>query len=564
MEKESYWSSYFLAVAMLVSWIFSLMFIMSGGSVVLEWSILVGSSVDMLFNFYMDWMSLLFFSFISLISSAVLFYSKSYMSGDKKFRVFMVLVIFFVISMFFLVFSLNLVSMMLGWDGLGVVSYILVIFYGNEKSNSAGMITALSNRVGDAALLMAIAWFLEEGSWNYMFTVFLSDSLVIWMISLAAITKSAQIPFSAWLPAAMAAPTPVSALVHSSTLVTAGVYLLIRFEGLFEGSVVMKWFIYLGVLTTLMASVSALFEVDFKKIIALSTLSQLGVMISTLAMGLANLAYIHLLTHAVFKALLFMCSGKVIHMVGGSQNVRKMGGNLFNLPITSMVMGLSSFALCGVPFMSGFYSKDLIIESAEMMDNFFINYIMYMMVVGLSSSYSFRLIFLSIIKGTDQGVYSVSEDKDWVMLGSKTGLIMMSVVSGAVLLWLVTPSPAVVCLSFSMKMLSFFSMSLGFAVGLALSFMNFKGLIYMSKLNMVDLVMFMMNLVVLSGSSFGYFVGQVNVNLKSLDTGWAEVFGGQGWNKLLLMSGGNFSVWFMGGAKMFLVIFVVSVLIISS
>nr|APU89525.1 NADH dehydrogenase subunit 5 [Porcellio dilatatus dilatatus] len=563
MEKESYWSSYFLAMAMIISCIFSLMFILSGVSVVLEWSIMVGSSVDMLFNFYMDWVSLLFFSFISLISSAVLFYSKSYMGGDKKFRVFMVLVIFFVISMFFLVFSLNLVSMMLGWDGLGVVSYILVIFYGNEKSNSAGMITALSNRVGDAALLMAIAWFLEEGSWSYMFTVFLSDEMVIWMISLAAITKSAQIPFSAWLPAAMAAPTPVSALVHSSTLVTAGVYLLIRFSGLLEGAVVMKWFIYLGVLTTMMASVSALFEVDFKKIVALSTLSQLGVMISTLAMGLANLAYIHLLTHAVFKALLFMCSGKVIHMVGDSQNVRKMGGNLFNLPVTSMVMSLSSFALCGVPFMSGFYSKDLIIESAEMMDNCFMNYIMYMMVVGLSASYSFRLIFLSIIKGTDQGVYSTSGDKDWVMLGSKMGLIVMSTVSGAVLLWLVMPSPAMVCLSFNMKMLSLFSMSLGFAVGLVLSFMNLKGLAYMSKLSMVDLIMVMVNLVVLSGGSLGYFMGQVNVNLKSLDVGWLEVFGGQGCNKMLLSGGSDFSVWFTSGVKMFLVIFVISVLIIS-
>lgn len=188
--------------------------------------------------------------------------------------------------------------------------------------------------------------------------------------------------------------------------------MLIRFRGLLKGSLVIDFLIYLGVLTTLIASVAALFEADFKKVVALSTLSQLGVIVRTLAIGLENLAFIHLLAHAIFKALLFICRGKIIHIVEDSQNIRKIGGIFFNLPLTGMFIGLSSFALCGVPFIAGFYSKDIIIERMEIADNFFISYIIYIIVVGLSASYSFRLIFLRIIDRKTHSVYSRRRDKD--------------------------------------------------------------------------------------------------------------------------------------------------------
>ncbi|KAB7502262.1 hypothetical protein Anas_14700 [Armadillidium nasatum] len=194
----------------------------------------------------------------------------------------------------------------------------------------------------------------------------------------------------------MAAPTPVSALVHSSTLVTAGVYLLIRFSNLMQCFRILRLLIYLGVLTTLIASLRALFEPDLKKVVALSTLSQLGIIIRTLALGFRELAFIHLLTHAVFKALLFICRGKIIHNVGGYQDTRKIGGEMFNLPVTRIIIVLSSYALCGVPFLAGFYSKDLIIEARLIGDIFFINYCLYILSVGLSTRYSFRLLFMSI------------------------------------------------------------------------------------------------------------------------------------------------------------------------
>nr|APU89550.1 NADH dehydrogenase subunit 5 [Porcellionides pruinosus] len=561
VEKESRWMSLLLLTLSVLSFLTGIICVVSNCSLMLEWDILSWVGVGMVFNFYCDWMSLVFFGFISLISGSVLFYSESYMAGDKGFRLFMVLVLMFIVSMFFLVFSLNLVSMMLGWDGLGVVSYILVVYYKNEKSSSAGMITSLSNRLGDCALLLSIACFLEMGSWNYMCMSGIKDSVVWMLVGLAAITKSAQIPFSAWLPAAMAAPTPVSALVHSSTLVTAGVYMLIRFSELMMNSSILMVFVYLGMVTTLMSSLTAMFEVDFKKVVALSTLSQLGVMVTTLSMGFVNLAFIHLLMHAIFKALLFMCSGKVIHMVGGNQDIRKMGGLMFNIPITGVVMSLSSFALCGVPFLSGFYSKDLIIEHMEMSDNFLINYISFMLVVGLSSSYSLRLIYWGLVWGVNQSVVSSSEEKDWVMLSSKIGLMTLSLVGGASLIWLVVPTPMMISLSSGLKWLAFFSMMLGFFLGLVVCSWNIKKEGMMSFFFNMDSLMVMWNLPNLSGMALGGAGSKVSEVAKSLDLGWLERLSGRGIGLVMENKSGVLGVLLTSGVKNFLVVFLVVLVI---
>lgn len=210
-------------------------------------------------------------------------------------------------------------------------------------------------------------------------------------------TKRAQIPFSAWLPAAIAAPTPVSALVHSSTLVTAGVYLMIRFSPLILSRVVFSNFLLLfSTLTMLMAGIRANFEMDLKKVIALSTLSQLGLIIISLSLGFVNLAYFHLLTHALFKALLFMCAGAIIHASGESQDVRFIGSLVFFMPIVGVCINIANFALCGIPFMAGFYSKDILIEvSLEGVSNLFI-VLLLMISVGLTAMYSFRLRFYSM------------------------------------------------------------------------------------------------------------------------------------------------------------------------
>ena len=211
------------------------------------------------------------------------------------------------------------------------------------------MITALTNRLGDCFFLIILGMFFYTNSYFYLLAV---------LLLLTSITKRAQIPFSSWLPSAIAAPTPVRALVHSSTLVTAGVYLLLRFNILS-----IEWMLIMGRITILMAGVRACVELDIKKIVALSTLSQLGVMMISLSLYQKNICFFHLVTHAIFKALLFMCVGISIHTIYGSQDFRSfrnLGKGIF-YPVRFLT--ISNLALLGFPFMSGFYRKDMIIES---------------------------------------------------------------------------------------------------------------------------------------------------------------------------------------------------------
>jgi len=196
--------------------------------------------------------------------------SIEYIINDKFINRFIYLIIIFIFSIIILIIRPNLIRILLGWDGLGLVSYCLVIYFQNIKSYNAGILTALSNRIGDVAILLAIRWILNYGRWNYIFYIEIIKNdyfikIIIILIILAALTKRAQIPFSSWLPAAISAPTPVSALVHSSTLVTAGIYLLIRFNILFEKSLIRRILFLLGCLTILIAGISANFEFDLKK-----------------------------------------------------------------------------------------------------------------------------------------------------------------------------------------------------------------------------------------------------------------------------------------------------------
>jgi NADH-ubiquinone oxidoreductase chain 5 len=299
---------------------------------------------------------------VLLISGIVTYYSGDYMGHDTNLFRFLVILILFVVSMVLMIFSPNIISILLGWDGLGLVSYCLVIYYQNMKSLNAGLLTILSNRVGDVAILLRISWLFNYGAWNFFLLEHmyrLNLGIIMGLVILAALTKSAQIPFSAWLPAAMAAPTPISALVHSSTLVTAGVYLLIRFSELVG---VRRVLYYLSVGTIFMSGFGANFEIDLKKIIALSTLRQLGVIIISLSLGIVELAFFHLLMHALFKSLLFLCAGVYIHGSGDKQDIRSLGGLIESAPLTTFYFLGCSLALCGFPYISGFYSKDIILE----------------------------------------------------------------------------------------------------------------------------------------------------------------------------------------------------------
>jgi len=364
--------SLLLLFSSLILFYFSFVFYSLSYVVFTEFNLIDLNGSSFIFLVLLDWISLIFIGLVFFISSMVLIYRRSYMKGDPSINKFIYIIFMFVLSMGLIILSPNIISILLGWDGLGLVSYCLVIYYQNVKSYNSGILTILSNRLGDISILLCISWIVNYGSFRFFYlqTMDYSLILVLTLVIIAAITKSAQIPFSAWLPAAIAAPTPVSSLVHSSTLVTAGVYLLIRFHSLFTYSYYLFFF---SVLTLFISGLGANFETDLKKIIALSTLSQLGIMIISVSLGIYEIAFFHLVRHALFKSLLFLCAGFFIHSNGNWQDSRCLSGLNFNSPIISFYFYCASASLCGFPFLTGFYSKDLILEIYYMGEmNYFI------------------------------------------------------------------------------------------------------------------------------------------------------------------------------------------------
>ncbi|NP_987114.1 NADH dehydrogenase subunit 5 (mitochondrion) [Drosophila mauritiana] len=549
----------------------SLYFLLNNMIYFIEWEVVSLNSSSIVMTFLFDWMSLLFMSFVLMIASLVIFYSKEYMSSDNNINRFIMLVLMFVLSMMLLIISPNLISILLGWDGLGLVSYCLVIYFQNIKSYNAGMLTALSNRIGDVAFLLAIAWMLNYGSWNYIFYLEIMQNefemlLIGSLVMLAAMTKSAQIPFSSWLPAAMAAPTPVSALVHSSTLVTAGVYLLIRFNIILSTSWLGQLLLLLSGLTMFMAGLGANFEFDLKKIIALSTLSQLGLMMSILSMGFFKLAMFHLLTHALFKALLFMCAGAIIHNMNNSQDIRLMGGLSIHMPLTSACFNVSNLALCGMPFLAGFYSKDMILEIVSISNVNMFSFFLYYFSTGLTVSYSFRLVYYSMTGDLNCGSLNMLNDESWIMLRGMLGLLIMSIIGGSMLNWLIFPFPYMICLPIYMKLLTLFVCIVGGMFGYLISLSNLyflnKSLFMYNVSNFLGSMWFMPYI-----STYGMIFYPLNYGqliVKSFDQGWSEYFGGQHLYQKLSTYSKTLFLMHNNSLKIYLMLFVFWILILMN
>nr|YP_009500708.1 NADH dehydrogenase subunit 5 [Diclidophlebia paucipunctata]AWU48890.1 NADH dehydrogenase subunit 5 [Diclidophlebia paucipunctata] len=356
--------------------------------IMMEIEILSLNSLHIFYIIYVDFFSILFSLVVLLISSLVLIYSKEYL-GIECMK-FMWMTVFFIMFMIIMIYSPSILGVILGWDGLGIVSYSLVIYYQSKYSFNSGFITAASNRLGDTMLIISIIWCLLSG--GYWLTWEFIDKFSLFFFMSACLTKSAQFPFNAWLPLAMAAPTPISSLVHSSTLVTAGVYMLIRFYFMIEMSGLNMLLLMSSMVTIFIAGMSCVCEMDMKKVIALSTLGQLGFMMVILSLGEVLVSFFHLLVHALFKALLFMCSGVIIHAGGGVQDLRKMGFMNISL-IIKISLNISSFNLLGVPFTSGFYSKDLIFELAYCSNSGMGVGVFMLFNIFVTSVYSMRMLF---------------------------------------------------------------------------------------------------------------------------------------------------------------------------
>nr|YP_010507240.1 NADH dehydrogenase subunit 5 [Episcapha fortunii]UXF64391.1 NADH dehydrogenase subunit 5 [Episcapha fortunii] len=551
----------FLFFMAILSFVFSISFLINDYCLIIEYNLMNINSMNLVMSMLFDWMSLLFMSFVFYISSMVIFYSDEYMHGDVYINRFILLVVMFVLSMMLLIISPNLISILLGWDGLGLISYCLVIYYQNFKSFNSGMLTALSNRIGDVALLMSIAWIMNFGSWNFIYYLeFFKNNFIMELISmfviLAAMTKSAQIPFSSWLPAAMAAPTPVSALVHSSTLVTAGVYLLIRFNFAFSEKL-MFFLLFISSMTMFMSGLGANFEFDLKKIIALSTLSQLGLMMSILALGSYKLAFFHLLTHALFKALLFMCAGNFIHSMLNYQDIRFMGSMVVYMPLTCVFFNICNMALCGLPFLSGFYSKDLIVEIMSMSYLNIYIYMIFYISVGLTVCYSFRLVYYSMMGEFNFNSLNNLMECNFTMLKGMMGLIFLVIFGGSMLSWLIFSSMYFIYLPIFYKNFALIMIFLGIWLGVEVS--KFK-LFYLNKSLYFKNSKFlggMWNMPIISTLGLNYYPLILGNFYKHVfDQGWLEFYGSKNLSSSVIFSSKKLQNLFSNHLKIYLLLMI--------
>nr|AGS15341.1 NADH dehydrogenase subunit 5 [Cistopus chinensis] len=522
---------FFSILLMLISVFMIMLFmylILNNCCYIISWEVFSSMSMFVELDLLLDWVSCSFSGLVCLISSSVCIFSVKYMEGDMNIVRFMMVLMLFVLSMNFLIFIPSFVSLILGWDGLGLVSFCLVIYYQNNKSLSAGMLTVLMNRVGDCFILGGISIMSFLGHWNYMCVwYFYFFDLCMLFIVIAGMTKSAQIPFSSWLPAAMAAPTPVSALVHSSTLVTAGVFLLIRFyDNLIQVECFCCFLLFISIMTTFMSGVCAIYEYDMKKIIALSTLSQLGVMMMSLAMKMPMLTLFHLYTHAMFKALLFLCGGNIIYCYNGSQDIRDISGVMYNLPFTSVIFNISNMALCGFPFLAGFYSKDLIMEILLSGNVNLLIGMIGLFGVCLTMLYSMRMSMYVVWGEVKSMIYENMEDDDLYIVVSMMILCSGALFGGFILQSFIICFDEVIILPLLYKSLIMIMLVFSLLLSLSLWSKNEDKIMYNLLYWCNSKMWFMTSL---SSYPFMYMLkGITNMNLKLVDMGWLEVMGGQG------------------------------------
>lgn len=511
-----------LLLLFFIGFIFRLYLILSGITYFIILNLSCFNLIDFIYLMVFDWISVLFISLVILISRLVILYSYGYIGMDFNKYIFMYILLMFVVSILLMIVSLNLFRILLGWDGLGLVSYCLVIYYQSENRNRAGIITVLTNRIGDIGLIFRLLFLTNFYSWGIIeFNIIDKKILIVGIIIIvAAVTKRAQIPFSVWLPAAMAAPTPVSSLVHSSTLVTAGVYLIIRFNEFFVERVLREILLFMSVLTMFVSGLSALFEIDLKKIIAFSTLRQLGVIMLILSLGIYDLAFFHLLSHAVFKAILFLRAGRVIHGIIGYQDIRILGIISLVSPFISYIMVLSRLSLRGVLFLRGFYSKDIILEYIYIYN---INWTMLLLIfisTIFTVLYSLRLVYYSRLKNNIL-IFRFNWIEDYKYNIPIFILGIITIFWGNVFSWLFLPIPYFFYLSYQVKLIN---LCLIF-IGIVLFFVFYVNLIFRNIFNYffssIWFLSFLRRSIVLKSINLAY-------NNYKFDQTWIEDIGRQG------------------------------------